>query len=866
MNLDNLLVRIEALRERLDEMYTHESEALPQSYPPELMAIAFTEVNTALREVHSELKGVSEYWQMASTEREQAEVSLTESERRFRAIFNNTFQLTGLLTPEGILLEVNQAALDFIGGEADAVIGQPFWEVPCWSFSPTVQAQLQAAIASSAAGEFVRYEVEIPDANGFLHTFDFSLKPIKDETGQVVLLIPEGRNITEIKQTQAALIESEARLQAIVDKSPFSIYLKDLQGRYLLINPEAERLSGFSKEQLIGKTGYQILPRTVADKLRANDQEVLDTLTPLVREEVLPTQDGQCTYITVKFPLFDANGIPNAICGISTDITERKRVEAALRQANEELELRVQERTATLSETNRKLEAEIGDRKQAEEALARREQEFKALVENASDVIARYDRELRHVYVNPAVETATGLPPEAFIGRTNLELGMSEEAVSIWCQTLQTVFETGCEQEFEFDFLTPNGVKYYQSRLVPEFAQDGITETILNISRDITERKLAESALRESEERFRSLSACSPVGIFETNIAGHCLYTNPRYQEICGCTLEESLGEGWLQFVHPEDRDRIFAEWSLYVREGREYSDEFRIQTKEGIVRWVHLRSSPMFSAQGELISHVGTVEDITTRLQAEADIVMALEKERELSELRNSFLSLVSHEFRTPLTTIRSSAELLERYNDRFSWEKKLTHYQRIQSAIERMTQLLDEVLLIGQAEAGKLKFEPTRIDLICWCSDLVEGMQIVVENAHTDNSHQHMLSFTSSGDCTDAQMDEKLLGHILTNLLSNALKYSPEGGAVQFDLVCTDSEAVFRISDNGIGIPKSDLAQLFESFSRAQNVGGIQGTGLGLAIVKKAVDLHGGTIAVESEVGVGTTFSVTLPLRVSV
>ena len=1000
MNLDNLLVRIEALRERLDEMYTHESEALPQPYPPELMAIAFTEVNTALREVHSELKGVSEYWQMASTECKQAEVSLTESERRFRTIFNNTFQLTGLLTPEGILLEVNQAALDFIGGEADAVIGQPFWEVPCWSFSPTVQAQLQAAIASSAAGAFVRYEVEIPDANGFLHSFDFSLKPLKDETGQVVLLIPEGRNITEIKQTQAALIESEARLQAIVDKSPLSIYLKDLQGRYLLINPEAERLSGFSKEQLIGKTGYQILPRTVADKLRANDQEVLDTLTPLVREEVLPTQDGQCTYITVKFPLFDANGIPNAICGISTDITERKRAEAALRQANEELELRVQERTTTLSETNRKLEAEIGDRKQteaalrrseerfrtsienmldcfgiytsirdqlgtivdfrteyvnaaacennqmtkqqmigkglceflpnhrdtelfdeyvrvvetgvplskedliyedvygggvclkrafdirlaklgdgfvatwrdisdrkqAEEALARREQEFKALVENASDVIARYDRELRHVYVNPAVETATGLPPEAFIGRTNLELGMSEEAVSIWCQTLQTVFETGCEQEFEFDFLTPNGVKYYQSRLVPEFAQDGITETILNISRDITERKLAESALRESEERFRSLSACSPVGIFETNIAGRCLYTNPRYQEICGCTLEESLGEGWLQFVHPEERDRIFAEWSLYVREGREYSDEFRIQTKEGIVRWVHLRSSPMFSAQGELISHVGTVEDITTRRQAEADIVMALEKERELSELRNSFLSLVSHEFRTPLTTIRSSAELLERYNDRFSWEKKLTHYQRIQSAIERMTQLLDEVLLIGQAEAGKLKFEPTRIDLVCWCSDLVEGMQIVVENAQTDNSHQHMLSFTSSGDCTDAQMDEKLLGHILTNLLSNALKYSPEGGAVQFDLVCTDSEAVFRISDNGIGIPKSDLAQLFESFSRAQNVGGIQGTGLGLAIVKKAVDLHGGTIAVESEVGVGTTFSVTLPLRVSV
>jgi signal transduction histidine kinase len=272
-----------------------------------------------------------------------------------------------------------------------------------------------------------------------------------------------------------------------------------------------------------------------------------------------------------------------------------------------------------------------------------------------------------------------------------------------------------------------------------------------------------------------------------------------------------------------------------------------------------------MFSAQGQLIGHVGTVEDITSRRQAEANILAALHQEQELSELRNSFLSLVSHEFRTPLTTIRSSAELLDRYKNRLSDEKKQTHHQRIQSAVDRMTQLLDEVLLIGQAEAGKLKFEPQPIDLVPWCRDLVEGMQIVVENAHLKKIHQHAIAFTSSGDCTDALIDEKLLGHILTNLLSNAIKYSPEGGTAQFDLVCTAREAIFRITDNGIGIPAEYLPQLFESFQRASNVGTIQGTGLGLAIVKKAVDLHGGTIAVESQVGVGTTFTVRLPLQTS-
>jgi signal transduction histidine kinase len=153
--------------------------------------------------------------------------------------------------------------------------------------------------------------------------------------------------------------------------------------------------------------------------------------------------------------------------------------------------------------------------------------------------------------------------------------------------------------------------------------------------------------------------------------------------------------------------------------------------------------------------------------------------------------------------------------------------------------------------------------MDLVAFCRQIVESMQAFVTYQHTNASHKHTLTFVAHGGCTNAQMDENLLDHILTNLLSNAIKYSPKGGTVQFDLVCNQSSAVFRIQDTGIGIPTEDLDKLFDSFGRASNVGTIQGTGLGLGIVKKCVDLHGGNIAVESELGIGATFTVTLPLN---
>lgn len=183
--------------------------------------------------------------------------------------------------------------------------------------------------------------------------------------------------------------------------------------------------------------------------------------------------------------------------------------------------------------------------------------------------------------------------------------------------------------------------------------------------------------------------------------------------------------------------------------------------------------------------------------------------------------------------------------------------YFRRIQSIVKHLIQLVNDVLFLERTEAGKLEFNATPVDLLTFCGELVEEIQLTVGN-------KHKLIFAHRGENTLAHLDSKLLRQIVTNLLSNAIKYSPESCTVRFDLICEPNEVILRIQDEGIGVPQEDQPKLFESFQRASNVGTIPGTGLGLTIVKKSVDLHGGQITVESEVGVGTTFTIALPWNI--
>ncbi|MDQ3034563.1 MAG: HAMP domain-containing histidine kinase [Myxococcota bacterium] len=222
--------------------------------------------------------------------------------------------------------------------------------------------------------------------------------------------------------------------------------------------------------------------------------------------------------------------------------------------------------------------------------------------------------------------------------------------------------------------------------------------------------------------------------------------------------------------------------------------------------------------------------------------------------DTKNRFVSMTSHEFRTPLSVILSSTELVEAYGDRWSEEKKREHFVRIRGAVQNMTQLIDGVLLIGRGDAGVLDFKPAPTDLDRICRDVIAAVQVKTGAARAIDYE--------GPERADVVVDERLIRHVLDNLLSNALKYSPEGGRVGLVARCDGREVTLTVSDEGLGIPEEDRARIFESFRRGANVGAIPGTGLGLAVVRRAVDLHRGTVVVHSVPEEGSRFVVTIPI----
>jgi signal transduction histidine kinase len=253
------------------------------------------------------------------------------------------------------------------------------------------------------------------------------------------------------------------------------------------------------------------------------------------------------------------------------------------------------------------------------------------------------------------------------------------------------------------------------------------------------------------------------------------------------------------------------------------------------------------------MLGVVCSMRDVTERRRAADEMQLALNQARELNLLKSRFTAMVSHEFRTPLAVIQSSTDLLRRYADRMPDEKRQAALAQITTQVSELVALLDDILMLGRADAIGLAYQPERTDFAVYVATLVQQAQ--------QTTTEHELRLNVQGEPRLIEIDLALMHQALTNLLSNAIKYSPDGGTITIDVHFQPDTVLLRVTDPGLGIEASDLAHIFDEFHRGGNVGAISGTGLGLPIVRRAVEMHGGTIEVASTPGSGSSFTVTLP-----
>jgi PAS domain S-box-containing protein len=497
-------------------------------------------------------------------------------------------------------------------------------------------------------------------------------------------------------------------------------------------------------------------------------------------------------------------------------------------------------------------------RLRAEKRRAEEQLNFQAnLLQIVSDAIVSIDMDFNILTWNKAAETIYGWDAAEVVGQPS-KLLRTEYPNSTRNEAVAKLQNTG-HWTGEIIQYHKNGtpLNILASGSLIHDSNGNIVGTV-SVNRDITERKRAEAALRVSEEKFGAVFRESlDMFLIIDAQTGKIISANRATQTILGYEPEGLVGTDFaMLFLSQTSASE--PEFVQRLREKGSLLDSQVFVRADGSTCLVDVTATLI--PWGDQQAILATFRDITEQKRLEAELIekevlrIALEKEQELGELKNRFMSTVSHEFRTPLAMILTSSELLERYHDKLTTERRGIAFDTIKTQVQHLGDMLDDISVIIKAQMGRLEFNPIRLDLDLLCQRIVNEIQATIGIAHR-------LTLTSHGELSNIPIDERLLQHILRNLLSNAVKYSPPGASVAIDLSRQDREVVLVVRDHGIGIPEADQERLFEPYHRASNVGAISGTGLGLKIARDCAELHGGTITFESEEGQGTTFTARLP-----
>ncbi len=654
-----------------------------------------------------------------------------------------------------------------------------------------------------------------------------------DQEGNAIRMTGSHTDISEAKaaaiqrkQAEEALQKSQEQLQAILDYSPAVIYLSDTQHRYKLINRKFESLFNTTLTEIIGKSFYESWQPEIAEVFVRNNQQVLNGGMPLEVEEFAPHEDGLHTYRTIKFPLYDASGVPYAVCGISTDITD----------VCDELRLR----------------------KIAEAERAK----LIAILEATPDIVGTIDLEERIHYLNSAARQIFGFGEnDNCVNFTLADVQPEWSYEIVRNEGIPTAMRDGVWVG-ETAFLSHDGSEIPVSQLiVAHKSSDSSVNMFSTIARDITQQKQISATLFEAERRWRSLLDNVYLVVVGLDQQGKVEYANRCFLELVGYSKVEVIGQDWFETFLPTHQQKQMQSnfTELWSQEFNTHHNNV-ILTKSGEERVIAWNNTVLQDLQGAVTGTLSIGEDITER--------------QVIERMKDEFISVVSHELRTPLTSIHGALNLLSSDLVDIKSDKGRRVLEIAAESAERLVRLVNDILELERLESGKISLSKQ----ICQATQLLEKatemMQVMANRAG--------ITLLVAPREIQFHADFDRIIQVLTNLLGNAIKFSARGSQILLTVELENQELVkeetrqllgvsgsglpmvlFKVQDQGRGIPEDKLESIFERFHQvdASDSRKKGGTGLGLAICRSIVQQHGGGIWVQSILGEGSSFYFTLP-----
>ena len=711
----------------------------------------------------------------------------------------------------------------------DWMIGKDDFEYCAWRNKPTNiaierRAQFDEMLASKVP---IQFEEKMLSDSGEYRYHVRVMHPVLNAQEELDLVIGYGLDVTTIKNQEELIIKQN---EAIVN-SPDGIALLDSQGLYYYMNPAHESIFGYGKGGLIGKSWTVLYKPEDLEYLSQHVFPILNESGIWNGQVQAQANDGRAVFQDLTLRQL-ADG--SLVC-ITRDVSDLVLNIRLLEEANQKLALAIQTTQLGFYEWDM-----LNDELVSNEIF---------------NEILGFDNTEKHTHVfndwfNSIHPDDVYLVSDALAKQRKVSNDKEVENLSV-----------------EYRIKGPRGEYIWVLDIgkVTNFDEEGKPLTLVGFIVDISSNKSIEEKIRVSEKRYRDLVENLREVIFETDGEANFVFLNPAWQKLTGYTLEETLGKSFVDFYYPDVSlmEQSFSKFDLLNPADTYLHVEIPLQHKDKYIIWFDVEINKLIDeVNGNVKATVGSIEDITKRKLAENELKQSLAKEKQLGDLKARFVGMASHEFRTPLAGIRSSAELIQLLVNKSSNDLSgsvlanvFDKIEKIKFDVDRITGLMTDVLTMGSIESEKITFNAQLADLVAFTENYlqVEGIRYL---------SGHELKFDTDIESGIVKFDPKLVVHVYNNLMSNAAKYAATNSVIAVSIKQVNDQIQLVFKDHGIGIPSGELPFIFDTFFRSSNAENIPGTGLGLSIAKYFMDLHHAQIQLESEVNQGTKVILNFPL----